>query len=367
MDAYKIAVNDLRACYGPNGIFAGLHHFNDYWARDALFAALGSLKLKDYTIVKENLELFIANIKKDGQVPLRIGRNIIGIFLNKKKRLPIYKFDFSRKSALDQNSLLIIAAYEYYIKTKDREFLKKNIKKLESIIRWNFLNDEDNDLLLEECGFSTWADSINKKGKVLYTNVCHCHALFCMYKLSKNKKYLFLYEKVKKRINELFWSGEYYLDWIDDEKHYNYFSTDGNILAVIWEIADKEKAKHIEESSHIFEIHDIPSECVHPNYPKKFISLPLKIIGLSDYHNGLSWLWLGCISAVAKHKVGRKKDAAQLMKKIEEIIIKHGSVYEVYNKKGNPVRRLLYRSEHPFAWSAGMFIYAYHEIIRNKN
>lgn len=366
MDAYDIAVRDLRACYGQEGIFAGLHHFKDYWARDALFACLGSLKLEDYDIVEKNLQLFIDNINKKGQVPLRIGRNIVGIVLKKKKRYPLYSFDFNNKTTLDQNSLLIILSYEYYKKTGDKIFLSKNLDLLKKIMDWNFLNDKDDDLLIEEEGLSNWADSVRKKGKVLYTNVCHCHALKCMYELSKTKTYLDKYEKVKKKINELFWSGEHYIDWIDEKKQYNYFSTDGNILAVLWDIADKEKSNHIEEASHVFEVHDVPSECVHPRYPKKHISLPLKLIGLGDYHNGLSWMWLGCISAVAKKKVRREKDAKELIKKIEQIILKHNSVYEVYDNKGNPVKRLFYKSEFPFAWSAGLFVYAYNKIMLNK-
>ena len=37
--AYNVAKNDLRACYGKQGINAGLNHFKDYWARDAFFAS----------------------------------------------------------------------------------------------------------------------------------------------------------------------------------------------------------------------------------------------------------------------------------------------------------------------------------------
>ena len=103
--------------------------------------------------------------------------------------------------------------------------------------------------------------------------------------------------------------------------HYNYFSTDGNALAIIFEIANNEKSKHIEEAAHIFEIHDVPSKCVHPNYPTKFISPLLKLIGLGDYHNGISWLWLGCISALSQNKAGKEKNAKILIKKISTIFI----------------------------------------------
>ncbi len=372
--ALKIASDNLRACYSKEGIFAGLHHFKDYWARDSFFASYGSLVKEDYDIVRQNLKLFLRNINAEGQIPLRIGKNSLGIVFsfygfNLGKRKAVYKTDKSHKKTVDQNSLFIISLYEYMKATKDKKFLANNIEKVEKVMKWNFLNDKDKDLLIEENEYCNWADSIKKKGKVLYTNVCHCHALYCISKVyeksgdkNKSKTYLNLHKKVKNKINELFWSGEHYLDWIDSNKRYNYFSTDGNILAILWDIADKEKARHIEEASHIFDINEIPSQCVHPNYPDNYVSLQTKLLGLKDYHNGLSWLWLGCINALAKNKLGMKKKAIELLDKISSLIIKHRHVYEVYDKNG-PVKRFFYKAESPFAWSSGLFIYAVKEII----
>jgi len=56
MKAYDIAVKNLRQCYSDQGILAGLKHFDDYWARDSLYACWGALKLKDYEIVKRRLK-----------------------------------------------------------------------------------------------------------------------------------------------------------------------------------------------------------------------------------------------------------------------------------------------------------------------
>jgi len=372
--AYKIASDNLRACYGKQGIFAGLNHFKDYWARDSFFASYGSLAKEDHDIVRQNLTLFLKNINPNGQVPLRIGKSGLGIVLSYYgirigKRKAVYTTDKSKRKTVDQNSLFIISLYEYYKATTDKNLIEKNIEKIEKIIKWNFLNDKDKDYLIEENEYCNWTDSIKKKGKVLYTNVCHCHALYCISKLyenidkTKSRKYLDLHKKVKGKINELFWSGEHYLDWIDNNKRYNYFSTDGNALAVLWNIADKEKAKHIEEASHIFDVNDVPSQCVHPNYPSNYVSLQTKALGLGDYHNGLSWLWLGCINALAKNKVGMKKKAISLLRKISLLIIKYRHVYEVYDKSGKPVKRLIYRTEYPFAWSSGLFLYAIKEII----
>jgi glycogen debranching enzyme len=191
-----------------------------------------------------------------------------------------------------------------------------------------------------------------------------------LYKLlgnkEKQKSYSEKHEQVKKSINELFWTGEHYLDWIENEKHQNYFSTDGNLLAVLWDIADTTRAKHIEEASHIFDINEIPSACVHPLYPKSMVAPELRMIGLADYHNGVSWLWLGCINALAKFKIGMKKEAFSLVEKMATIIIEGNGVYEIYENNGEPVNRKIYKAEFPFAWSAGLFVYAVKIICSDR-
>jgi len=180
------------------------------------------------------------------------------------------------------------------------------------------------------------------------------------------REYLEKHSKTKDKINELFWTGEHYLDWIEGDKHYNYFATDGNMLAIIWDIADKQRAMHIEEASHIFDMNVIPSACVHPLYPKSLVSSQIRSIGLCDYHNGVSWLWLGCISALAKGMLGMKKEALALLEKMAEIIIENNGVYEIYEKTGKPVNRRIYKAEFPFAWSAGMFVYTVKKLNPQK-
>ena len=48
---------------------------------------------------------------------------------------------------------------------------------------------------------------------------------------------------LKLQINEKFWNGQYFSDWIHKGKVNNYFSTDGNLLAILWGIADKKQSK----------------------------------------------------------------------------------------------------------------------------
>ena len=44
-------------------------------------------------------------------------------------------------------------------------------------------------------------------------------------------------------------------------------------------------------------------------------------------------------------------------------INEHNTVYKVYSIKGEPINKLFYKSEKRFAWSAGLFIWAYNKLF----
>jgi len=362
--AFNIAVRDLRTCYTKKGILAGIKHFDNYWARDIFFSSLGALTLKDYSIVKKNLSLFLKYIKIDGQLPLRINNYFIWLHVLQIPLLDIIKI--KNKSArytedklghvtVDQNSLFIIALAEYIKKTRDSKFLKKNYSKIKKIMDWNGSE------LIREDSYANWADSIKKRGYVLYTNVLHCKALYDFYKLSKDKNYLKLHKKIKDEINKKFWNGKYYVDFID-EKKYNYLSTDGNILGILFDIFPKNREKiiinYIEKRKTDF------ISVAYPKYKKSLVFFPFIFLNMYDYHN-MVWIWLDSLYALVLYKNNYKKKSLELIKKISGLIVKYKNVYEVYEKKNNeyvPVNRFFYKSEVPFAWSSGLFIYALKEM-----
>ena len=370
-EGYAIAKRVLREQYGKEGIYAGATHFKDVWARDSFFASLGALALEDYAIVKTNLESFLSSQKRDGQIPIRIGRNNLQLLLSfiglpqQNKTNPIFSQDKGKNYAVDPNSLLIIAFMEYYNATHNTKFLNRHLHELENAVQW--FKPENG--LIKEGLYAGWADSIKKQGYVLYSNVCYAHALFSLSELftatqetKKADKYLQLFEETKKRINKSFWNGSYYMDWIDDKPH-NYFSTDGNLLAIIWDIANKDQSKSIEEKIEEFNINSpMPSLTNYPEYSAKYVSPFLRFMGLKEYHNGLAWAWLGALDAIAKSRLGLKKEAKAVLEDIAEIFVKYKGVYEVYRDR-KPVRQLFYKSENNFAWSAGLFIVAYKTII----
>ena len=372
-DAYKIACSELRKCYSDFGILAGKHQFDDYWARDGFFSSLGSNCLNDFGQSKKQFELFLNYMKEDGQLPMRIGSyNIIlklaGIKGKGKDIKPRYCEDKLGNITTDQNSIFIISFLDYIKKSNDYNFAKENFNKLEKIIKWNNSQDIDKDGIIEENYYAGWADSVKKKGKVFYTNILFYGALKSMSEICnvlKLEKDFSFYKSwtsnLGNNLDELFWNGSYYTDWIN-EKRYEYFSVPENELAIIFGLADKNKAIKIQENIEKFGINnDTPSKVAHPNYKLKHVSPLLILAGVVYYHSNITWLWIGCLDAIAKNKIGMKKEALEVLNKMADTIIKYGKVYEIY-KIGMPYKGFFYKAEQPLAWNAGMFVYACNEV-----
>ncbi len=371
-EVYNSAKKVLRGNYKEKGIYAGKNHFDDYWGRDGFFASLAALELKDYTIVKKNLLLFINYQREDGEIPLRIGNRVItpkffGIKV-RRENLPRYKDDKNVSYPLDQTLLFLIAASEYVKKTKDSEFAKKYYKNFRNAL--NFILTYTDGVLLNETPYSNWEDSLKLKGHVIYTSVCYYQALRSLSYLANVysdkgwvKNYSSEAERVKEAINKEFWNGSYFSLMHYKGKRYDYFNTSGNLLSIYWDLATKEQAISIEKYLEKVGINKfVPSLTNHPKYPLHFIFLSSYIFRMNDYHNGQCWLWLGCLDALIKAKLGMKKEAKLLLDKIARIVSTYNGFYEVYNKRGTPVNRFFYKSEENFSWAAAFYILAYNSI-----
>jgi glycogen debranching enzyme len=365
--AYDMAVKTLKNRYSDLGILAGNGHFSDLWARDFAFAGWGALQIGDYDVVRNGLETLISHMGPDGQVPLRVGQPIfilkyLGFDATPPK--PRYKEDKGMSISIDNNALLVILAEQYVSISNDHAFLEKNIDSLKQILAWNYLQDQDDDNLIEEGHYAGWADSLKKHGNVLYTNVLHYQATRVYAQLvrrlgrdEESEYYHNLADKISDAINIHFWNGHYYIDWISGKERQETFSTDGNLLAILYGVASTERVKRIQRCLVEFQLDKgYTTGTNYPKYRPRHIYFPFFLINMQDYHNGLEWLWLGCLDIVCKWQHGQKREALEHLSALSEKIVTYGGVYEVYDQ-GIPVKRLFYRSEEFFAWSSGMFLW----------
>lgn len=360
--AYDIAFNDLRRCYGEKGIVAGRRtkRLHQYWARHSFFSSLGSLYLNDDRIVKKNLELFSARQGKTGVIPNQISLNL----------KPRYKL--LAGSVIDSTALFVISLAAYVKKTGNKEFLAEQFPMAEKAMQFLLSKDRDQDSLIEERVFANWSETVLKFGKVLYTNCCFYKALkdfaFLASVLEKDDVqdgFERIAEKTKERINHVFWEGNYYIDWIDFIRH-DFFSSDGNLLAIDFGIADKVQSQMILNKIKQHQLNKVPLKTNYPLYPLWRIPPTLLPLLEYNYHNGFSWPWLGCLNAICLYKVGWKKEAKQALKSVAGLINQNGIVHEVFDDRGKPVNGFFLKSERPFAWNAAFFVRAVHELEKNK-
>jgi hypothetical protein len=361
-----IAVRDLRSNYGPEGIYAGKNQFREYWVRDACFAIFGANILGDFDIVRKTLETFLDHQAPDGHIPLRIEErnhflNYLGITKTYDKPRPVYRgsHPISGK-VIDSNTLLVIAFSDYVQASGDLPFLKQNYDRLIKSLEWSI--GKTREYLLFEDLLANRHDTIFKKGHVLYSNVIYYKALCEMAYLSgilgdygREERYRHLLTNLRQGLQKKFWNGNYFIDWID-RKVNSFFNIDGNLLSILWGVAGKRQSRRIEDYITKTGLDQPLMIGSHPLIPLRNKSLASILVGLHDYSDGAYWLHTACLDAQAKIITGRDDYALGAISTISSIIERDGSVCEVYDHKTNPMKRLLYKSDRGFSWSAGILI-----------
>ncbi len=354
-DAFDIARRDFRSCITEHGILAGRHHLNFYKARNAMFASLGANSMGEFTASWKSIELFLSMQRDDGLIPHRIT----------SKLKPHYHHLVTEP--LDGNALVIIALRDYLDKANDLQFIEKNFKSAKKAIEWLRGHDTDRDLLLEEPFFAGWQETILKSGKVLYSNCLYFKALKDFAVLANavgeekvSEEYERLARRVSEQINSKFWQGNYYCDWIGAIKH-DSFSTDGNVLAALFGIADREQSQMIQNKIRQHQLNKVPLQANYPMYPFWRIPPGLLAVDAYNYHNGSSWFWIGCLNSIALSNMGLRKEAKQELKTIARLIKENGSVHEVF-LHGKPIKSVFLKSEPFYSWNSALFLKAVNEV-----
>lgn len=375
--AVAIAKKSLLACYTADGVYAGLTHFREYWARDGLWTVLGILKVGDLSVAQKQINLFIRSMDKNGEVPMRIGSEfgsfwkLLGLpYLGKVRPLfnlnPAY-FWFSGRDGRhlrgkDGGSLLAIASCEYLKHGGNHKQVEIWWPKLTRAMSW-YEKHKTNHLVNEDW-HEGWMDSLRLTGATLYTNILYLKAQTSMEKIAKTlgKNSLIWrrrYQETRSSLLKNFFNGSYLNNTGGGPRERQPFVVDGNMLAVWWKIVTPKSARLIID--HFLKSgvdHPVPCRVNTPKFHHSLIPQRFNLIGLSGYHNDdCAWLWIGAVSVLALKKHYSDK-AKLLLEKIAKLIVKHDAVYEIYNSRGNPYNTWFYRSEHPFAWSSALFLTA---------
>jgi len=361
-------------------VHAGYRNFSESWARDFGFAAYGLLALKQYNPVKETLEAFLWHQTHTGQLPVKLHSvDVVTRFLhsylgreqpNEILLKPKYKSGHGAPS-LDGQALLVIAALAYTQETGNKTFLEDHWSELKLAMQWLENYRRASVLLLYQGAFADWADSIARRGYVLYTNVVYWKALSEMAiaatRLDLQKEaihYYVLAENVMRAVNMHFWRDD--LGYFITSDELTQLSSDGNLLAIAWGLAKREQAERtlkVMEEARMAE--PVPTRVTHPSYPRHLIALENLLGGMANYHTNASWLWIGSWHIIALVNTGHLEEAQKLVTRILKVIVQDRQVNEVHAPNGKPLSSMWYTPDAPLTWNAGMVIYAC-RIFENK-
>jgi len=363
-------------------VHAGYRNFSESWARDFGFAAYGLLTLKQYNPVKETLEAFFWHQTSDGQLPVKlhsvdvVTRFLHSFFEREQPTEALLKPKYLSghgAPSLDGQALLVIAALAYTQETGNKAFLETHWDKLKAAMRWleNYRKGPEDDPLLHQGAFADWADSIARRGRVLYTNVVYWKALSEMAiaatRLNLQQEAVFYYvkaERVLRAVNRYFWRGD--LGYFVTSDELAQLSSDGNLLAIAWGMTKPEQAESILKVMEEAKMAEpVPTRVTYPSYPRQLIALENLLGGMATYHTSASWLWIGAWHIIALVRTGHMEEAQKLVTRMLAVIVRDRQVHEVHAPNGRPLSSIWYTPEAPLTWNAGMVIYAC-QIFENK-
>lgn len=358
--AQTVALKNLRACYQTNGIIAGQHHFTDYWGRDGYFAAFGALAAGDDEVVKKMVKIFLSFQREDGLIPYRVMRGpvTIGKYLGRPKFYktprPTYRLRQIGPVVLDGATLTLIFFALLGLKKRWPSHFDQQIQKA-----LNYLKTQERHGLLWEGVMTEWHDSVWKYGNLLYCNVIYWQMygqLAAYYQKIKNPIWKTLIKKqtaIGKALRQRLWTGEFFADW-HDYKRQDYFNAFGNLMAIAWGLTTPVETESIMKKTQTVKI-DFTLETNVPKYPWWRVDLVNRLGGVSDYQNyGLLWWQPSAAYLLALVATNQRAEAERWAEKISRKLVKDKLIYEIYERDGQPANRLTYKSETPFAWSAGM-------------
>jgi len=359
--AYERAIETLNQCSTKYGLFAsgGKKGYKGVWSRDSFITFLGG-SLVDYKLFKEtfrrSLEILGKNQSKRGQIP-----NAVHGFEKKKPNIDYL--------SIDSSLWFIIGHFIYKKRYKDKTLFHKYEEKINKTFNWLTHQDMGEDIMLEQLPTTDWQDAFpHKYGRTINTQALYYYVLRLMGEKKTAKRLKFL---VNKNPDARLWNGNFYYAyrWKNHNKYKeigDWFDSLGNLMAIVFGLADKKMSKKILEY--------IKNKKINRPYPVKSISPPIKKGSKywEDYYldcdaktphhylNGGIWTYIGGFYILALIKLKRFKEAETELKILAESNLRGNTFPEWIDPIGRKTHGVFQ------AWSAGMYIAAYGSLKRRR-
>ncbi|TYP78970.1 amylo-alpha-1,6-glucosidase [Paenibacillus methanolicus] len=398
-EAYRQSICVAERCMHAMGAKASAlsEGYPQVFARDSIITLLGA-SLVDRPAFKDafqaTLETLAGYQTKLGMIPLSVDVE--------KPRME------ANQGAVDSNLWYVIGHRVCYERYRDIDFLRKHLASIKQAMLWLDYQDSNNCGLLEVQEAADWGDLYANRGNILYDNVLYYQALLeyaailelCgengderlrqaedvhrklnmllwpgdveeKTRLIRDNGYCPEWLRVIRMSGETYWFGKFYLPYASFRDFGYHCDALGNSMAILFGVADEAKAETILD--HFIQTGMNRPYPIMANYPPTMpgdkdwreyyrnahLNLPYQ------YHNGGIWPFIGGFYVAALVKAGRREFAIEELENLAKAN-KMGKRLEwefnewLNGRSGMP-SGMAYQ-----AWSAGMYIYAYHSVMNES-
>ncbi len=387
----NITPHGFSACsLADNRVTGTDANYRSVWARDGAITLINTLDLEDDDIrgaARQTLETLLRAIAPAGQMPANV-------------RLDDGRPDYSGVGnicSIDSGLWVIIACYNYYLRSRDDEFLHEHAARMQRAMDWLSAHDSNNDGLLEVPEAGDWTDLFGRSYNVLYdevlwfrANVCYGRILEFLGDFERAADYLRWSQHIRSRILETFWPTTRASDVDSRENRFaqqqfslgdtSYLIAEvtpfsfnwrcdvlGNVLAFLMHLLDPDRARqafqfmwgvgvnHPAPVANLYPVVQAGDPDWRAYYTVNLLNLP------HHYHNGGVWPFIGAMWVRFIHRLGFHEVACRELVRVAEVN-KLGREHEwefnewVHGQTGRPMGKAYQ------AWSAACFIKACHEI-----
>lgn len=357
---------------GDLGLVAADEAYQQVWARDSMICGFGLLLCQDEEgkkIHRRSLETLCKFQSELGKIPHNVGFSDVEdpalIAIGGKAEIGgkegVAVEDSIHAGCIDGNLWYIVSHYFNYMVTQDKEFLRQSWPSLKKALLWLRYQDSNECGLLEVHEAMDWADLFANRYNVLFDNVLYYAAWKSMSQMAEvlgesNEFYVKNAVDVHKKINTLLWIGPeepndydwifqerkewlypmkrvetelverpFYLPYMGFREYADRFDTLANLLAIVFGVADQEKADKILDYIHGCGLNEpFPVQVLYPAiYPgDKDWREYYRVRNLNQphhYHNGGAWPFVGGFYVAALVQAGRLKEAKVQLEKLAEM------------------------------------------------
>ena len=360
-EAYEKAIHVLEKCTTKKGFRAAFPGYNGVWARDSVITSLGGSLIgeKFKPDFKNSLITLSKAQSKKGQIPNAV-------------LLDTGKIDYQ---SIDSTLWFLIGHHYYKERYGDNSLSVKYKDNIEKAINWLSYLDMGEDGMLEQLPTTDWQDAFPHR----YGHTINTQALYF--------KVLEIYgdkERIKKLIDSannnpelMLWNGEFYYSyrWKNHRKYKEigeWFDSLGNLLAIVFGLADDKKAGKILEYIKKNKINNpYPIKAIYPAIKKtskywQDYYLDCEAGKPNHYSNAGIWTYIGCFYVLALIKLRKFGEASHELKKIAEVSLKYNFTEWLNGITGKKPKSKIGITEGNQAWNAGMYILAYDSLKRKK-